>query len=334
MSTLTTTAAATTPRRRANVAPRATWSATLARYSEAATRIGHSPRSNSQDAEERWAGRWAASYRARHAGTAPAPLDPGQIEALQSAPFWYWTSGRNDRWNVQFVALVAFLARTGRYPNDTEDHSLYTWVTKNRYLANLDQLDPLRRSMLSFVPGFFPPSAEPEDWAAGLNNYRVVAASLGRSPNQQSDNVQERDAARWARTQRARLGNKQLRLTAEQIAALEASPYWFWPTRHQDTWDTRYRELDDFVARHHRFPRIASQDPAEIRVAKWVAFMSDVHKGQRPTALTPERAELLDRIPGWQEARGVAPAEKDVKARNAQRAARAKAKRAALAQWG
>ena len=140
-----------------------------------------------------------------------------------------------------------------------------------------------------------------EAWWATLRNYSEVATRLGRAPRTASADVDEQRSGRWAATCRSRqIGTAHARLSPDQIAALEASPFWYWTVTREQVWHSNYRALVEFVGRHHRMPvDDYVRRPKETQLAKWVFTARAVRRGQARGTLTRDRIELLESIPGW-----------------------------------
>lgn len=62
-----------------------------------------------------------------------------------------------------------------------------------------------------------------------------------------------------------------------------------------DVWESSRRLLGDFYARHHRYPRPDSTEPAERVLAAWV----DAQLSSELDDRSESRGLLLDLTPGW-----------------------------------
>ncbi len=147
-------------------ANQASWEATLERYRMTATRLGRSPKHASTDEQEQTAGRWAAALRARKAGTNLDPLTPAQITALESAPYWYWTTSRADGWHSRYLELAGFVTEHHRFPSssspDPAEKRAARWAETARLVARghaRGTLTPERVALLEGIPGWFWESA-------------------------------------------------------------------------------------------------------------------------------------------------------------------------------
>lgn len=115
----------------------------------------------------------------------------------------------------------------------------------------------------------------------------------------------EKELANWASRQRQYYkGRKQPELSAEQVAALEAVPGWYWAAYEVQPWDQRLRQVLDFVLQHGRLPRHAARSghpflPDEKELGLWASRQRDCYKGRRQPQLSTEQAAALETVPGW-----------------------------------
>ncbi|GAB4815479.1 hypothetical protein N2152v2_002525 [Parachlorella kessleri] len=109
----------------------------------------------------------------------------------------------------------------------------------------------------------------------------------------------------WASRQRQYYkGRKQPELSAEQVAALEAVPGWYWAAYEVQPWDQRLRQVLDFVLQHGRLPRHTARSghpflPDEKELGLWASRQRDCYKGRRQPQLSTEQAAALETVPGW-----------------------------------
>lgn len=112
------------------------WQVPFDFYCAVAQKLGRYPRKDSADPEERRAAVWADSCRSRRAGTHPAALAPRQIAMLQAAPFWFWTTSVEDRFQDNLDRYRQAAERTGRAPRvtraDREESRASCWVYRMR----------------------------------------------------------------------------------------------------------------------------------------------------------------------------------------------------------
>ena len=119
------------------------WQVPFDFYCAVAQELGRYPRKDSAEPNEQRAGMWAASCRARRSGTNPAALAPRQIAMLQAAPFWFWTTSVETRFQECLACYRQVVARTGRAPRMTRTKPEEHWAARWAYRMRLRRLGDL-----------------------------------------------------------------------------------------------------------------------------------------------------------------------------------------------
>jgi hypothetical protein len=68
-----------------------------------------------------------------------------------------------------------------------------------------------------------------------------------------------------------------MRLTENQVQALEQIPGWEWTP----TWEDKLEQVREFVTANNRLPRSNSRDETERRLAKWCAHQQEQRRRDR-----------------------------------------------------
>ncbi len=252
-------------------------------------------------------GHWVCTQRdAYHAGR----LSAERITALEAVPGWSW-SGLDAATDRAIAALRVYAAREGhcRVPAKCREgeFDLGGWVWRRRLDYRLGRLAPDRIAALEQVPGW--------QWTAprsgylsmgpfrcGLAPLEAFVAREGHARVPQQTIEAGFALGTWVRGRRDDYHAG--RLTAEQIAMLDALPGWLWRApigriarpMSATTLARGLGPLHAFVARegHARVPRRAIEDG--FAIGQWVGSRRlDYHAGR----LTTEQIAVLEALPGW-----------------------------------
>jgi superfamily II DNA or RNA helicase len=234
-------------------------------------------------------GNWVANQRAFHRrGT----LSPRRVALLEAMPRWSWRY-TGDLWDEKFAALEAFVAREGhaRVPNTHVEKGvlLGRWVNSHRVAYQEGRLSPPRIARLEALRGWTwdDRSQAWEDSFAALEAF-VAREGHARVPRDQIEGGV--NLGFWVTNQRAR----KPRLSASQIARLDALPGWTWDARTQ-MWEDSFAALEAFVARegHARVPQTHVEQG--IRLGEFVGSQ----RAKRGSGLSASRVTRLEAVPGW-----------------------------------
>jgi superfamily II DNA or RNA helicase len=241
-------------------------------------------------------GSWVVEQRVKHGnGTLGGDRD-ARLEAL---PGWTWNA-RDMAWDRSLSSLSAFVAERGsaRVPRgfvDSLGFDLGNWVIFQRALYRRGAMPEDRAKRLAALSGW---SWQPFNaaWETGLARFEVFVAEHGHGQVQQSfvDESGYRLGA-WVTKQRSAMRDG--RLDTGRRAVLEATPGWGW-TATRPRWEEGYERLCSFIERKSsaRVP-VDHRDPDGFALGGWVHNQRALHAGGK---LDPERATLLEELPGWE----------------------------------
>ncbi|GAB4822660.1 hypothetical protein N2152v2_009706 [Parachlorella kessleri] len=171
---------------------------------------------------------------------------------------------------------------------------------------------PLMRGARGRAPQ--PPAQQPapDAWEQACQQWRQKVEAFyqqhGRLPRATAGKPNpflpgEKELGRWVDRQRqCYKGNKQPPLSAERIAALDATPGWMW--EDYSPWKLRYQQVQDFVQQHDRLPREQAGKsnpmlPGEKELGSWCHTQRQRFKGNSEPPLTAEQQAALAALPGW-----------------------------------
>eukprot|EP00927_Polykrikos_kofoidii_P055871 TRINITY_DN50059_c0_g1_i1.p1 TRINITY_DN50059_c0_g1~~TRINITY_DN50059_c0_g1_i1.p1 ORF type:complete len:572 (+),score=75.35 TRINITY_DN50059_c0_g1_i1:54-1769(+) len=119
----------------------------------------------------------------------------------------------------------------------------------------------------------------------------------GIFPRRRSPDLQEKDLARWVTSQRECRQKK--RLPPSRALKLETLPGWAWTTATL-AWSSMFHDAQTWLSESAgRYPRIKSGDKRERCLAAWIKNQRAAHANQGDRRRRPERASLLEQLPGW-----------------------------------
>ncbi|GAB4822679.1 hypothetical protein N2152v2_009725 [Parachlorella kessleri] len=115
----------------------------------------------------------------------------------------------------------------------------------------------------------------------------------------------ERELGTWVNRQRqCYKSKKQPLLSAERIAALEATPGWAWEEWSLQPWEQRRQEVEAFYQQYGRIPRHKGGKTSpflhgERELGTWVNRQRQCHKSDKQSSLSAEPITALEATPGW-----------------------------------
>lgn len=213
-----------------------------------------------------------------------------RIERLEALPGWSWNL-TEARWAQNFAALQRFAAEHGhpfppsRY-RSAEGYRLAAWISNQRRTLGKDPLSMKRRARFESLPGWSwnRPDTRWEDAFNELAEHLERTGELrvaGRT-----------SLANWMHRQRSLYHRGELdAVRARRLAALRG---WTWNPLDSG-WDANFGALSDYVARTGRArPPQSYTTDSGFRLGYWVS-----DQRRRRAALTEERRQQLEALPGW-----------------------------------
>ncbi|MFY1671278.1 Helicase associated domain protein [Plantactinospora sp. WMMB334] len=240
-------------------------------------------------------GAWVTRVRAVHRA---GRLASERASTLQVLPGWVWDS-RDADYAAGLQALRHYMSAVGdaRVPKDhvTDDGlALGQWVQVRRLDRKIGRLSRERQQQLEDLPGWSW-NVRDSRYERGYNAIRAFVAEHGHA-RVPAGHVTATDfhLGRWV--SKRRTGRKRNRLSAEQVAELEALPGWRWEV-FDEGFDAGLDALRAY-ADEHGHTRVASAFKTEdgFKLGQWVTVRrQDRAKGKLPE----DRAAELERLPGW-----------------------------------
>ncbi|GAB4822680.1 hypothetical protein N2152v2_009726 [Parachlorella kessleri] len=270
---------------------------------------------------ERPLGVWCTEQQRRKAGSKGPPLTAQERKALLAIPGWVWWATRRAvrPWEQWRQEVEAFYQRHGRLPRAAAgqaspflpgEQALGYWVGDQRKKFKGQSRDPLsgeRLAALEGTPGWSWGEFVRTPWENHYQQVQDFVQQHGQLPrlnlsNSTSHLPFEKELGRWIDMQRR--SNKRQKLSAEQVAALEATPGWCWEEWSKQPWELQRQEVEAFYQQHGRLPRGAAGKPSpflpgEKELGAWVQTQRQYYKGQRQRPLPAERIAALEATLGW-----------------------------------
>lgn len=209
---------------------------------------------------------------------------------LESVPGWAWEP-HEAAWERGYRAMVEFVRREG-HARVARTHveggvKLGGWVGEQR--SKRDTMHPDRKTRLEALPGWSW-NAIVDSWAEHFELLQVFAAREGHTSVPVDYTEKGLKLGQWTRLRR----REHQKLTPQRQADLEAVPGWFWGTKSDYIWNSKYELLVKFVAREGH-ARVASTHIEDgVKLGSWVAEQRSAR-----TNLSDERRCRLESLPGW-----------------------------------
>lgn len=212
---------------------------------------------------------------------------------LESIEGWSWDP-LETLWDENLKKAIEMHARNQDsgtvYIPSSEDKSLDEWLRRQRTLLKKNSLSPER--LLKIQPLLPLLVAEPikAQWTIYYEALLAYSEKNGHI-NVPGDYVQDGlDLSKWIMRQRTRYKNKTIK--TDEISSLEKIPGWSWdPSR--ENWDKVYFWIKDYIETNGHLLIHQDEFPA---VNYW---LNGQRKLKRKGAMDPERAKLLESLPGW-----------------------------------
>ncbi len=178
---------------------------------------------------------------------------------------------------------------------------LGAWIMRQRSQGRGRMQPPLSAehvAALDRTPGWSWGEFKIEPWESRCQQLQTFVRQHGRLPRYTAGKSSpflhaEKGLGNWVRNQRQQY--KARKLSAEQIAALEATPGWCWAEWSQQAWESRLQQVHSFVLEHGRLPRQQGSkgmplQPREKALGSWCNQQRQRWKGKTQPAAADGRA--------------------------------------------
>jgi hypothetical protein len=192
-------------------------------------------------------------------------LGQEQKSLLEAIPWWFYKPQKT------FEETLAEVQKLDQPPTPKKDDALYRWAKKFCWLYSKGKLSAEQIAQLESIPW----------WTWGRAN-RLFAETVAECLAEETAPEEGSPLYRWCSQQK--LKYKRGKLSAEQIAKLEAIPWWSWASH--STFEERYAEcsaLDELPDYHTSLYRWCSQQKLKYKRGK----------------LSAEQIAKLESIPWW-----------------------------------
>jgi hypothetical protein len=231
-----------------------------------------------------------------------------RIDLLNNTEGWKWEQEDPFEesladWGKQFLKL-------GRSPRlnsqNADENRAAKWQSHNRENYKNGELSKERMDLLNNTEGWKWVHLEnrakiiTKTFEESLDYWKQQFMMLGSIPIQNSENVDEKRAAKWQSHNRDYY--KKGELSKERIELLNNTEGWKWvhsENRAKIITKTFEENVADWVKQFsnlRRTPKVTSENTEEKRAATWHGH---VRKNYKKGELSKERIELLNNIEGW-----------------------------------
>ncbi len=247
-------------------------------------------------------GAWVSNQRERHK---KGLLLPERIATLEKFPGWSWAiltpfsdDTDDDKFSEGFKLLAAYAEAKGHttVPKDLTVNgiNLTQWIRSARQHFRENLLSPPRVNSLQQLPGWdFNPHDDSFDrYLTALKEIQTDGASINL-PRQTMDSSGSLRLAEWAAYCRVRYRSG--KLAAARVRQLEEIPGWTWePT--EDSWENIIASLKKLVAKTGSATADSRGKLDGFSIGRAIQRLRKQHAAG---ALTKDRIETLERLPGW-----------------------------------
>lgn len=238
-------------------------------------------------------GAWAAARREDYwAGQ----LRPDQVAALESIGGWSWEGSAQRRWEMALRALQRYVDRYSQLPPPSawlRKVRVGAWVEAQWAAHEAGTLPAVLAERLEAVPGWTW-AGTGDRWEAGLEALRLYVTEHGSAQDLDRDcDYRGFRLGQWV--QRYREDGRAGGLTTAQVAVLEAIPGWRW-SADIDRWERGLSLLQSYAAKNgHAAP------PQKVVVDGFALGMwvTNRRRAYQRGLLSPQRAAVLEALPGW-----------------------------------
>jgi len=261
---------------------------------------GRIPINNKGELDELRAGSWQNVQRQNKKKNRPC-MTPERIALLESMEGWIWE--KVDTWEIRRQHWAHHYSLLGHTPSptakDKEEQKAGQWQSNQRtYCRNKAPcLTDTRIRKLNSTQGW---TWENHDtWEDNRKQWAAMYITLGKTPSQSSQDVEEARAGNWQSSQRKYYNDNTPCLTEERRKALESTTGWCWV---QDKWENARLRWEKMYEQLGKPPNCKAKDKDEKTVGGWQSAQRTNYRKRKAigeTLMTPERIAALNATPGW-----------------------------------
>ena len=206
----------------------------------------------------------------------------------------------DEDWEKRRLEWATMYEKLGRCPSgmskDLEEKRAGSWQQSQRnYFKNRSTwMTPQRIITLEATEGWI--WEEADSWEPNRLHWIAQYQKLGKKPSEDSKDPDEKRAGSWQAVQRQNYKKKESCMTAERIAALEATPGWTWES--ENTWEPNRLNWIIQYQKLGKTPSYISKNQEEKRAEQWQQVQRREYKSKK-TSMTVERIATLNATPGW-----------------------------------
>jgi hypothetical protein len=223
-------------------------------------------------------------------------LTEQQRAQLEGVPGWAWRP-RNDAWERGSAALGDFVAREAHADVPTDwienGYALGRWVARRRGLKRSGRLSSDHANWLEAQPGWSWHALD-HRWERCYELLADYAREHGSATPPVGYTVGGIRLGGWVNVQRT--GHMRGKLSNERKHRLEQLPGWAWK-RHDALWERSCAALAEYSKKTGLARPSRDAEQNGIRVGVWASLQRSAY---RKNKLSPERAERLMALPGWE----------------------------------
>ena len=221
-----------------------------------------------------------------------------QTTLLGSIPGWAWDRN-GTAWRATYGALTQYIAAFQKLPVKATAYLGYNigmWAQYQRSEHRRAALPRDRVVLLEALPGWSWTFCRDGAWRATYETLRDYIAEHHRLPPGAAQRAGHH-IGEWMLNQRYLYRTHTL--APGRVAALEALPGWVWH-KSGAAWHAKFEATQAFCAAHQQLPGARTQH-GDHNVGAWVDAQRRAHKAG---TLAPDRAALLETLPGWRWTQG------------------------------
>jgi predicted helicase len=228
----------------------------------------------------------------------------------------YQASSENYYWNQSYNSILLYYKDNNKWPSrsdeDAKTKKLWHWVVnqrtgRKRFNANKPTgITAEKIEILDNTPGWKWAVDKDLKWDRQYNDCVAYYKNNDKWPSAESKDANIRKLGFWVKTQRTEQkrfkDNVLSAMTKERFEILDKTVGWDWTEDKDLKWDLKYKDCVSYFKNNNKWPSSEHKDDKIKKLGVWIVNQRTGRKrfnANKPTGITAERIEILDKTAGW-----------------------------------